>query len=357
MQLKTRALDICVDLSAITHNLSVARQLSPGQKLFAVIKADAYGHGAARVAKALDDADAFAVVTLNEALELRESGIDKPILVLQGAYSQSSYADFTEYALWPVVHCEEQLQWLFALQADSAIQAWIKVDTGMGRLGFQPARAQAILNEHHNIEWVGALTHFACADETDNPITTEQIKVFRSITSCCSIQTSLANSAAVLAWPDAQADWSRPGIMLYGCNPLDKNNVNSKLLKPAMRVSTILISCKQYAAGATIGYGASYVCPEPMTIGYAAIGYGDGFPRVLDDTATVWIAGLRCPIVGRVSMDSIAIDLRNIERPEPGVEVVLWGPEHSVDILAKAAGTISYELLTSIAGSKRYVET
>ncbi len=355
--MKTRALDICVDLSAITHNLSLARQLSPGQKLFAVIKADAYGHGAVRVAKALDDADAFAVVTLNEAFELRESGIDKPILVLQGAYTQSSYADFIQYALWPVVHCEEQLEWLLALHANSGIQAWIKFDTGMGRLGFQPARAQAILDEHHDIEWVGALTHFACADETDNPMTTEQIKIFRSIKSQRSIQTSMANSAGVLAWPAAKADWSRPGIMLYGCNPLDKNHVNTKMLRPAMRVSTTLISCKHYAAGATIGYGANYVCPEPMTVGYAAIGYGDGFPRVLDDTATVWIAGQQCPIVGRVSMDSIAIDLRQIKRPEPGVEVVLWGPEHSIDILAKAAGTISYELLTSIAGTTTYTET
>ena len=351
-----RALRIAIDLDAIRHNLNVARQLSSGQKCFAVLKADAYGHGAIRVAKALADADAFAVVTVNEAIELRNATIDKPILVLQGAHTQPECEAFIRHRLWPVIHCEEQLRWFSNLSDSSNLHPWLKVDTGMGRLGFLPHRAQALLRETHGLNWYGALTHFALADEVDNATTAEQIQGFSSLDAPVSVQRSLANSAGVLAWPDSVADWARPGIMLYGSNPIAGASATDVALRPAMQVSAPLISCKLYAAGATIGYGGAFVCPKPMKVGYLAIGYGDGFPRVLDRTATVWLAGQRCPIIGRISMDSIAVDLTGIDKAQLGAEAVLWGGEHPVELLAEAAGTISYELLTSIKGQREYNE-
>ena len=350
-----RALRIVVDLGAIQHNFNVARRCSHGQKIFAVVKADAYGHGAVVVANALEGADAFAVVTVNEAVELREGSINKPILVLQGPQSQADCETFLQHKLWPVVHCEEQLQW-FADSIDTTkLQPWLKVDTGMGRLGFLPERAQALLSENAGVNWFGVLTHFAMADELDNPITKNQIDNFNLIQTKPTTQKSLANSAGLLAWPDAQADWARPGIMLYGANPILNKSDSKIALHAAMRVSAPLISRKQFSAGSRIGYGGTYRCPESMPIGYIAIGYGDGLPRVLDDSACVWVAGQRCPIVGRVSMDSIAVDLRGLDHIELGAEVVLWGPEHSVDVMASAANTISYELLTSIKGVRTYI--
>jgi len=352
-----RALRIEIDLGAIRHNLSLAKQRAPSQNIFAVIKADAYGHGAVKIAQALEQADGFAVVTLNEAIELRESAVDKPILVLQGPHSKLECAEFVQRSLWPVVHCEEQFQWFNETAEIEQLQPWIKIDTGMGRLGFLPDRAQTLLNDSAKLKWFGALTHFAIADETDNLATQRQIDSFNALRIPVDLQKSLANSAGVLAWTDAQADWARPGIMLYGVNPVDDVLKTDVQLRPAMRVSAPLISFKQYAAGALIGYAGSYRCPEAMIIGYVAIGYGDGLPRVMDRTATVWIAGQQCPIVGRVSMDSIAVDLRGLKKlAGPGDEVVLWGPEHPVEILAKAARTIAYELLTSIKGHRQYTD-
>lgn len=352
-----RALHIEIDLGAIRHNLSLVKQCTPAQNIFAVLKADAYGHGALKVAHALEQADGFAVVTLNEAIELREGAVDKPILVLQGPYSKWECADFVQRGLWPIVHCEEQFQWFNETADIEKLQPWIKIDTGMGRLGFLPDRAQTLLDDSDKLSWFGALTHFAIADEINNPATKLQIERFNALNISASLQKSLANSAGVLAWPDAQADWARPGIMLYGSNPLDVVNASVDQVRPAMRVSAPLIACKHYAADTLIGYAGSYRCPEAMTVGYVAIGYGDGMPRVMDRTATVWIAGQQCPIVGRVSMDSIAVDLRGLEKSVgPGDEVVLWGPEHPVEILAKAAGTIAYELLTSIKGVRHYTD-
>lgn len=354
-----RALRITVDLDAIRHNLNVAKQRSTTQKLFAVVKADAYGHGAVPVARALDGADAFAVVTLHEALELRDAGIEKPVLVLQGAFSQFEYAAFAQHRLWPVIHCEEQLQWFVDETSidTAALQPWIKIDTGMGRLGFLPDRAQELLSDAVSLDWFGALTHFASADETENASTAQQINLFNSLNMSSAVQRSLANSAGLIAWPQAQSDWARPGIMLYGSNPVLGDEETAVGLRAVMRVSAPIISTKAYSAGACIGYAASYQCPKPMTIGYVGIGYGDGLPRVLDHSATVWIAGKRCPVLGRVSMDSIAVDLEAVKSSVGvGTEVVLWGPEHPVELLAAAANTISYELLTSIRGPRVYTD-
>jgi len=320
-----------------------------------VVKADAYGHGAVQVANALTLADGFAVVTVAEAIELREAAIEKPILVLQGVRDQNECAAITHYQLWPAIHCMDQLHWFSALPDAQQVRAWIKLDTGMGRLGFQPVDARKVLASEHALKWFGAMTHFSSADLPEQQETMRQIQAFRNLMKNIKVQMSLANSAGILAWPDSKAHWARPGIMLYGSNPIEQQTKQDVPLRPAMRVTAPLIASKQYNAGDAIGYAASYICPKAMNVGYVAIGYGDGLPRVLDQHASVLLNGKRCPIVGRVSMDSIAIDLTVVEQAQLGDEVVLWGDEHPVEILARSANTIGYELLTSIKGPREYV--
>lgn len=349
-----RALRISVDLGAIQTNLEIARSCSDGQKLFAVVKADAYGHGAVRVAQALDTADGFAVVTLAEAIELRDASISKPILVLQGAHAKSECSAFEQYQLWPVIHCMDQLRWFSELPAAQKLQAWLKLDTGMGRLGFSPDELQGILAKNCGLNWFGAMTHFANADDPEHQQTEQQLRVFNTHTQHLAMQKSVANSAAILAWPNSKANWARPGIMLYGSNPIQKPLAVDVALRLAMRVTAPLISRKRYKAGHPIGYAASFVCSEPMNIGYIGIGYGDGLPRVLDRHASVYLNGRACPIVGRMSMDSIAIDLGRAEHDQLTDEAVLWGVEHPIEILANSANTISYELMTSIKGHRTY---
>lgn len=370
-----RSVSLSVNLHALRHNLATARRLSGGSKQFATIKADAYGHGAVAVAHALSPrassrqysepsvatlepqegiADGFAVVTVDEALELRLSGIEQPVLVLQGPQTIDACKEMHRYDLWPVLHDKEQYGWFREYAARGDLKAWLKVDTGMGRLGFKPDEAQSILDAEHGVNWMGLMTHFACADEPDNPFTEEQRVCFDTIKCPDKIVRSLANSAAVLAWPKTQADWARPGIMLYGCNPLDRALPAGVSLIPAMTVTAPLISVKQMRAGDGIGYGQSWHCPVDMPVGYVALGYRDGLPRVLDASACVSVAGKRCPLIGRVSMDSVAVDLRETPGASVGDTVEFWGESAPIDLLAKAAGTINYELLTSIRGSRHY---
>ncbi|MBX2879867.1 MAG: alanine racemase [Granulosicoccus sp.] len=377
-----RSVSITIDLSAISANLATARRLSGGTKLFATVKADAYGHGAVQVATALSAAesmhsisqgssqpidhcavskdgyaDGFAVVTIDEAIELRQAGIAQPILVLQGPQARDDCDELVHYKLWPVIHDRHQLSWFNQNKNVSKLDSWLKVDSGMGRLGVLPAEAELILAKTSQIRWRGLLTHFACADETENPYTEKQIDTFFGIHTTRKLERSLANSAAVLAWPRAHADWSRPGIMLYGHNPLDRPLPDGVKLHPAMSVRAPLISVKHLPAGSGIGYGQSWHCPEDMPIGYVALGYRDGLPRVLAEGATVTIGGVVCPIVGRVSMDSVAVDLRQCPSVEPGAMAEFWGSDTPIDTLAKAAGTINYELLTAIRGQMEYVSS
>lgn len=370
-----RSVTITIHLPALRQNMALARKLSGGSRQFATIKADAYGHGAVAVAHALSPraskrqysdptsdsneptdsmADGFAVVTLEEALELRQSGIRQPVLVLQGPQEPDAVVQMKRHQLWPVIHDHTQYGW-FRTHADcSTLQAWLKVDSGMGRLGFQPDEASRILASDDGVVWSGLMTHFACADETANPYTKQQVQRFGSVQTERVIERSLANSAAILGWPITRADWARPGIMLYGCNPLDRALDDGVGLATAMTVHAPLISIKRMSQGAGIGYAQTWRCPEDMPIGYVAAGYRDGIPRVLNGSARVFIGGHHCPIVGRVSMDSFAVDLRRVPDAKVGQAVELWGENNSVDELAQAAGTISYELLTSIRGKRVY---
>jgi alanine racemase len=376
-----RSVNIKIDLAAIRQNLATARRLAGGARVFATIKADAYGHGAVPVAHALSaakqqslnvestaiastgldnvlelsgDADGFAVVSLDEALELRRSGIVQPVLVLQGPQSADACAVMHQKNLWPVIHDLEQYEWFQKFSHRQTMNAWLKVDTGMGRLGVSVEDANRILQADHAVNWMGLMTHFACADELDNPYTDQQLSVFNQVNIIEGMVKSLANSAATLAWPATHKDWVRPGVMLYGCNPLDRKLPEGVTLVPAMTVEAPLISVKVLPAGAGVGYAQSWHCPESMPVGYVALGYRDGLPRVLDKNAMVSINGKMCPVIGRVSMDSIAVDLRGFGEIKPGAVAQFWGEEADIDQLAKAADTINYELLTSIRGCRHY---
>jgi alanine racemase len=369
-----RSVSITINLAAIRQNLATARRITGGARVFATIKADAYGHGAVPVAHALsptiyydgkasDDksltrtdsiADGFAVVSLDEALELRSSGITQPILVLQGPQSVDACALMHQENLWPVIHDLEQYGWYRKHGLRQSMKAWLKVDTGMGRLGVSIEDANRILAADHGVNWMGLMTHFACADEPDNSYTEQQLSAFNQVNIRKGMLKSLANSAATLAWPATHKDWVRPGVMLYGCNPLDRKLPEGIALASAMTVEAPLISVKYLPAGAGVGYAQSWHCPESMPVGYVALGYRDGLPRMLDTNATVTINGILCPIIGRVSMDSVAIDLRGIGEIKLGVLAQFWGEAADIDQLAKAAGTINYELLTSIRGCRQY---
>ena len=363
----TRNVRVTVDLAAVRHNLREARRLAGGGRLFAVVKADAYGHGSVAVARALSRedvtaearADGFAVVTSGEAMALREGGVSRPILVLQGPRDPADVAHFVAGGLWPVLHDLDQLRWFREHANRDQLRAWLKVDTGMGRLGVTPAEAAAALREKDGIRWHGVLSHLACADEPGNAHTEGQLACFDTLDLPAGLERSLANSAAVIAWPAAaRNDWARPGLMLYGCNPLESPADGAPPprvpdLRPAMRVTSSLLSVKTMERGAGIGYAQTWRCPERMAVGLARIGYADGLPRVLDSHAAMHVAGTRCPVIGRVSMDSVALDLRGVARPTVGAEVEVWGGDHSpVDALAASAGTIAYELLTSVRGER-----
>ena len=387
-----RGVRVTVDLEAVRANLREARRLSGGGFQCAVVKADAYGHGAVAIARALvredtpaeSRADGFAVVTTGEAIALREGGIRQPILVLQGPVDAADASRCAESGLWPVIHDLAQHEWFRRHARRGELAAWLKVDTGMGRLGVTPVEAERLLRESSGIRWYGVLSHFACADEPGNAHTRAQIERFAALHLPDRLVRSLANSAGIIAWPEARHDWARPGLMLYGCDPRWPNvalgaggadggatGVEPRgetgasrreatearvTLRPAMRATTSLASVKSMAAGAGVGYGQSWRCPERMTIGLARVGYGDGLPRVLEG-ALVSVGGSDCPVVGRVSMDSIALDLRGAPDATIGDEVELWGGRLPVEAMAAAAGTIAYELLTAIRGTRQYIDT
>lgn len=380
----TRNVHISVNLDAVRANLSEARRLSDGGRQFAVIKADAYGHGAVAVARALSRhdrpaaqrAEGFAVVTMGEARELREAGIEQPILLLQGPGNQDEAAACVSLGLWPVIHDLAQLEWYRRSPTRLELRSWLKVDTGMGRLGVPLADVTTILGANDGIEWCGILSHLACADEAGSAHTQDQIRVFAALEIPAGIERSLANSAGIIGWPASRHEWARPGLMLYGLDPRapadgDRSTQHRSFtstrspesspasssglnLTPAMRVTTTLVSVKTMSAGAGVGYSQTWHCPERMLVGLARVGYADGFPRVVDESARVVISGVSCPVVGRVSMDSIAVDLRGVPGAVPNDTVELWGDRLSVDGLARAAGTIAYELLVGMRGTRRF---
>ena len=347
----------CIYLSALGHNLEVARRHAPRSRIWAVIKADAYGHGMEQAAAALTAADGFAVARLEEALRLRAAGVKHPILVLNGALSAEETAVAWEARLDLAVHQAEQADWLAALPASAAVahrplRIWLKVDTGMHRLGLDPAEVPHLQARLADCPVVatgpGLLTHLANADEPADPFTDLQCQRLRALAQPGQA-LNIGNSAGILACPAARADWVRPGIMLYGGSPFGDRGAAALDLRPVMTLRTQISATHVYRAGERIGYGGTFFCPEDMPVGVAAIGYGDGYPRHAPTGTPVLVKGHRVPLIGRVSMDSITLDLRPCPEARPGDEAILWGPGLPVEEIATAAGTISYDLLCGVS--------
>ena len=350
---------------ALRHNLSQVRARAPGSRVMAVVKADGYGHGLERVARALQGADAFGVAALGDAERLRAAGLSQPIVLLSGFDAVDDIPQLRRLNVDTVVHHATQLAMLEQAPDGDPIRCWLKVDSGMHRLGFAPgdvrdayARLQAMPAVADELV---LMNHFASSDEfADAPgsgaQTKAQMRLFSDATAGLAGQRSLANSAAVLGWPDAHADWVRPGGALYGISVVDGTTGADFGLRPAMTLGTKLIAVNHVKRGERIGYSATWTCPEDMRIGVAAIGYGDGYPRHAPSGTQVLLNGKPTDIVGRVSMDLMTLDLRGQPDAKPGDPVVLWGEGLPVETIAAAAGTIGYELVCSITRRVRFVE-
>lgn len=356
----SRATQATVHLGALRRNLARVRERAHGAKVMAIIKADGYGHGLERVARALGEADAFGVAALGDGLRLRAAGIASRIVVLSGPDEAGDLAEFRRLRLDAVVHHESQLRWLEADRDPRTLRVWLKLDTGMHRLGLMPdqaADAHARLRALPNVAAeIALMTHLAASDEFDNDLTSRQIVAFEAATSGVPGARSLANSAAVLGWPQARGDWIRAGGLLYGLSVIPGKTGSDLGFEPAMTLSARLISVKRIKKGESIGYAATWQCPEDMPIGVAAIGYGDGYPRSAPSGTPVLVNGVRAAIVGRVSMDLIAIDLRPAPEPQVGDRVVLWGRGLPVEEIAAQAGTISYDLTCGMTKRVLFVE-
>ncbi len=345
----TRAL---IDTGALRANLAHVRQLAPTSRVWAVVKADGYGHGAVYVAQALQDADGFAVATLAEAEGLRTAGITQPILLLEGTIDLEQARQALALGCDTVIHQPEQLNHLERLADQLADQRlWLKVDTGMHRLGVHPSEVPAYLERLTALSPkhpVGLMTHFASADEIDPTPTEEQLAVF-AVCDCAQGPACLANSAGVMAWPQSHRDWVRPGIMLYGASPGFSKTGLELGLKPAMTLTAPVIAVREIPVGDRVGYGGRWRAERPTRIATLAIGYGDGYPRHAPDGTPVWLHGRRVPLVGKVSMDMITVDVTDLDRVEVGEDAELWGVNLSVDEVAGHIGTVGYELLTRVS--------
>jgi len=351
-----------IHLGALRHNLARLKTLAAPAKVMAVVKADAYGHGLERVARALNgEAEAFAVAALGDGLRLRAAGHRQRIVVLSGPDNASDIAEMQRLQLDAAIHHEAQLQWL--AQASSTrgrLRVWLKVDSGMHRLGFAPERVATVHAQLAAIPGIdaeiGLLTHFSDSEVFDGTQTPLQIARFSEATRDLHGPRSLSNSAAVLGWPDARADWVRTGGLLYGLSVVDGKTGADFGFRPAMTLSTRLIAINPVKRGERIGYNGTWTCPEDMPVGVAAIGYGDGYPRSAVAGTPVLVGDQRVPLIARVSMDLITLDLREAPTAKIGDRVLLWGPQLPVELIAAQAGTISYDLTCGMTRRVLFVE-
>ena len=343
-----RPIRAAISSGAIAHNLGVARRHAGGAKVWAVIKANAYGHGLERAARAAASADGFAVLDFEEAARLRHAGVAQPILMLEGMFEPADVALTVRHRLTPVIHRREQIEMLGA--ASAPLDIYLKVNSGMNRLGFageELAVAYQSLAAHPRVNSLTLMTHFADADGATG--IAAQLERFASLTNSFRGARSLANSAALMRFPEARGDWVRPGIMLYGCSPFADTHAQALGLRPAMTLTTEIIATQELRAGESVGYGLGFKAERPMRIGVIACGYADGYPRQAPAGTPVLVNGKRTRIVGRVSMDMITLDLSSMPQANVGAPVTLWGEGLSADEVGAAAGTLSYELLCALA--------
>ena len=357
-----RPIRATVSAPALAHNLAIARQHAGTAKIWAVIKANAYGHGLVRAAQALNGADGYALLDFVDALKLRSSGIEKPILMLEGFFKAEDIPLLSRHRLTPVIHNVAQLEMLEKVTFVGKMEVYLKVNSGMNRLGFTVDNVRLAWNaleSHPGVGSVTLMTHFSDADGEGG--IAAQLKWFSEVTQAFSGEKpaprSLANSAALLRFPqEACADWVRPGLMLYGCSPFSFKTADEIGLKPAMTLQSELIAVQHLQSGERVGYGMTYEAAQEMTIGIVACGYADGYPRHAPTGTPVLVAGQRTGTVGRVSMDMLCVDISQIEEAYIGTPVTLWGEGLSCDEVAQAAGTVSYQLLCALAPRVPVVE-
>ncbi len=343
-----------IDISALQQNLKRVREITPKSKILAMIKANAYGHGIVQVAKALHAADALGVACIEEGIQLREAGIKAPIVLVEGFLHESELALIEQYNFAIVVHQKFQLEILEEQQLAAPVNVWLKIDSGMHRLGFKLEDSQNAwqrLQACNNVcKDIITMTHFANADDLQSQSTSEQLAAFYAVSNVMPSEKSLANSAAILAWPETHAEWVRPGIMLYGVSPFVTKSARDLDLTPVMTFSSEIIAIRHLLKGSAIGYGSTWHCPEDMLVGVVAVGYGDGYPRRAPNGTPLLVNNQRTQLVGRVSMDMLTVDLRPCANVNIGDKVTLWGNNLPVEEIAKTVNAISYELLLGVTG-------
>jgi alanine racemase len=350
-----------IDLAALLHNLQQVRAAAPDSKVLAVLKANAYGHGLLKVAEHLKEASAFGVARIDEALMLRAGGIVKPIVLLEGFFHSDELPQVVASNLQVVVHHSSQVEALLHAELESPVHVWLKMDSGMHRLGLLPAefrQAYQQLSQSPNvIQPMRLMTHFACADELSSDYTAQQIKLFNQTVEGLAAEYCLASSAGILAWPQSHGHWIRPGLALYGVSPMEQGKAEQHQLKAVMSFSSSVIAVRDVKQGDKVGYGGTWTAPADTRLAVVAVGYGDGYPRAASNGCPVLIKGKRYPIVGRVSMDMTTVDIGDADI-QIGDEVLLWGADLPVEEIAQKVQTISYELLCNITSRVefRYLE-
>ncbi|MCW8108009.1 alanine racemase [Alteromonas ponticola] len=348
MSRQTQAL---IHADALIHNYETISALTPDSKIMAVIKADAYGHGAVNVAKILQGrCPCYAVAISEEALILREAGIDEPIVIFEGAHQPQECEEAARLHCILVAHNHQQLDWLTKTPASRRPPVWFKIDTGMHRLGFDLADIDKVMSEYAALVTAQTVlvTHLASADDLSNRFTQHQLDKFAALQQRYKLNCSIANSPATLGWPGTHAAWNRVGMGLYGGGPLPQLSAGSTL-KPAMTLQASIMSLRTITSGESVGYGQTWVAPRKSVIATVSIGYADGYPRHCPNGTPTVVRGQRAPLVGRVSMDMLNIDVTDIPNVRLGDTVELWGSQVSINEVAKLAGTISYELMTRLS--------
>ncbi len=339
-----------IDLAALKHNLERVHALAPARSVIAMVKANAYGHGIVRVAHALTLADALGVASLEEGMILRDAGVTQPIVLVEGLFYPEEIDEAAKRHFTLVVHHLPHVEMLEKVKVDKPFNVWLKINTGMHRLGIDPselgpiyARLMAATSVRKPI---GLMTHFAEADMVDGQATAKQLSLFNQVTAKLIGPRSLANSAAIIGWPSAHGDWVRPGLMLYGASPFSNKTGVEHGLQAVMTLWSRLIAITHVKQGGKVGYGGTWQAPEEMVVGVVGVGYGDGYPQFAKNGTPVLVNGIECPLVGRVSMDMLTVDLRKQPHAKIGDPVVLWGEGLPVERVGQCSNTSAYEILT-----------
>lgn len=356
----TRPLTATIDLNAMRHNFSVVRSSVPNAKAWAVVKADAYGHGLERAVRAFADADGLALIEIDHAINLRKTGWQKPILLLEGFFKADELPELAENGISFAVACDEQMAMLEKAVLPKPVNVHLKMNTGMNRLGYLPSEYRAAyerLSRIPSVKSISYMTHFANSEDPSHPKVpvSEQLRRFDAATAGLPGERNLSNSAAILLHPYIQTDWVRPGIMLYGGTPGGKSAEEYGLIA-AMSLDSEIIQIQNIRKGDSVGYGSLFTAEADMTIGVVACGYADGYPRVAPEGTPVIVDGVRTRLVGRVSMDMLTVDLTPVKGAHVGSKVNLWGKELPIEEVAVAAGTVGYELMCALSSRPQVIE-